>query len=162
MKPAICPARTQEDWYDRPGDSRTFRPGAIYRTPSMAMRMFEHAFPTEPTVKGGGKVDHVGGLTADIRLSLFRTPSLVIDTVAVEKCTSAAIHRFEVVLTGGGMDVPGGRVSTGPTGGDGGWDEHPGGLPCVRVAPCRQARLSPAGVSAGCDPGRLRAKTGPR
>ena len=26
------------------------------------------------------------------------------------------------------MDVPGGRVSTGPTGGDGGWDEHPGGL----------------------------------
>ena len=96
-------------------------------------------------------MDHLDGLTADIRLSLFRTLSLVIDTVAVEKCTSAAIHRFEVVLTGGGMDVPGGRVSTGPTGGDGGWDEHPGGLPCVRVAPGHGAQDS--GLLSAARPG---------
>ena len=65
---------------------------------------------------------------------------------------SCAIHRFEVVLMGGGMDVPGGRVSTGPAGGDGGWDEHPGGLPGVRVAPGHGAQdsglLSAAGLPA--------------
>ena len=33
------------------------------------------------------------------------------------------------------MDVPGGSVSTGPAGGDGGWAEHPGGLSGFRPAP---------------------------
>ncbi len=44
------------------------------------------------------------------------------------------------MLMGGGMDVPGGRVSTDPTGGDGGWDEHTGGLPGVRPAPGHRAQ----------------------
>ena len=39
-----------------------------------------------------------------------------------------------------------------PTGGDGGWDEHPGGLPGVRVAPGHGAQdsglLSAAGLPA--------------
>ena len=46
------------------------------------------------------------------------------------------------MLMGGGIDIPGGRVSTGPTGGDGGWDEHTGGLPGVRPAPGHGAQDS--------------------
>ena len=50
------------------------------------------------------------------------------------------------------MDVPGGRVSTGPTSGDGGWDEHSGGVPGVRPAPGHGAQdcglLSAAGLPA--------------
>ena len=50
------------------------------------------------------------------------------------------------------MDVQGGRISAGPHGGDGGWDEHTGGLPGVRAAPGHGAQdagvFSPAGVPA--------------
>ena len=50
------------------------------------------------------------------------------------------------------MDVPGGRVSTGPAGGDGGWDEHPGGIPRVGSVPGHRAQdaglLSAAGLPA--------------
>ena len=35
----------------------------------------------------------------------------------------------------GARDVPSGIVSAGPQGGDGGGDEHPGGLSGVRAAP---------------------------
>ena len=72
-------------------------------------------------VKGGGKVDHVGGMAAD----LWRLQSV----------PSAAIHRLKVKPMDGGMDVSSGRVSAGPQGGNGGRHEHPGGFPDVRVAP---------------------------
>ena len=54
----------------------------------------------------------------------------------------------------GATDVQGGRISAGSPGGDGGWDEHPGGLPGVRPAPGHGAHnaglLSPAGFETGC------------
>ena len=75
----------------------------------------------ELDVKGGGKVDHVGGMAAD----LWRLQSV----------PSAAIHRLKVKPMDGGMDVSSGRVSAGPQGGNGGRHEHPGGFPDVRVAP---------------------------
>ena len=40
---------------------------------------------------------------------------------------STAIHRLEVEPTGGVLEVQSGSVSSGPQGGDGGVDEHPGG-----------------------------------
>ena len=50
------------------------------------------------------------------------------------------------------MDVQGGRVPAGPQGGDGGWDEHPGGLSGVRPAPGHGAQddrlLGPSGLPA--------------
>ena len=76
---------------------------------------------TKMRVKGGGKVDHVGGMAAD----LWRLQSV----------PSAAIHRLKVKPMDGGMDVSSGRVSAGPQGGNGGRHEHPGGFPDVRVAP---------------------------
>ena len=52
----------------------------------------------------------------------------------------------------GVMDVQGGRISAGPQGGDGGWDEHPGGLSGVRPAPGHGAQddqlLGPSGLPA--------------
>ena len=62
------------------------------------------------SVKGGGKVDHVDELAAD----LWR----------LKTGPSTAIHRLKVEPMDGGMDVSSGRVSAGPQGGNGGRHEH--------------------------------------
>ena len=47
------------------------------------------------------------------------------------------------------MDGQGGRISAGPQGGDGGWDEHTGGLPGVRAAPGQVRKMLAFSVPPG-------------
>ena len=92
------------------------------RRPLRSRRLHRGRLQGRPVrgVIGGGKVDHVGGSTADI----WRLKSV----------PSSAIHRFEVEPMDGGMDVSSGRVSAGPQGGNGRRHEHPGGVAGVRAA----------------------------
>ena len=62
---------------------------------------------------------------------------------------SAAIHRVVSDPTDGATDVQSGRISAGSPGGDGGEDEHPGGVADLRAAQCPGAQdaglLAPPG-----------------
>ena len=50
----------------------------------------------------------------------------------------------------GGMDVQGGRISAGPQGGDGGWDEHPGGLRVLGLHRDTVRKMLAFSVPPGC------------